>query len=102
MEGRIAGNEANTKQPTIFHELLRSNLPDSEKELQRLVDEGQTVVAAGSLTTAHFLAVTSYHILANPLVLRKLQQELRPVMPNPTEFPPPSARAATVPKSRHQ
>ncbi|KAK7699939.1 hypothetical protein SLS57_012277 [Botryosphaeria dothidea] len=88
MEGKIAGNEANTKQPTIFHELLRSNLPDSEKELQRLVDEGQTVVAAGSLTTAHFLAVTSYHILANPPVLRKLQQELRPVMPNPTEFPP--------------
>lgn len=87
MEGKRTETLTSTKQPTIFHELLRSDLPPSEKKLKRLADEGQTVVAAGSLTTAHFLAVTSYHILANPAVLERLQQELRPLMPNPTEFP---------------
>ncbi|KAL1638431.1 hypothetical protein SLS56_000240 [Neofusicoccum ribis] len=83
-EGRLEA----TEHSTIFHELLDSNLPESEKQLQRLVDEGQTVVAAGSLTTAHYLSVTSYHILANPEVLRKIQAELKPAMKNPSVTPP--------------
>ncbi|KAB2571853.1 Cytodhrome monooxygenase aflU [Lasiodiplodia theobromae] len=67
---------------------MDSSLPESEKTLQRLMDEVQTIIAAGALTTAHFLAVTSYHILANPPILQRLRQELEPVMPNPTRIPP--------------
>ncbi|KAL1650733.1 hypothetical protein SLS58_000851 [Diplodia intermedia] len=87
MEGRSAESKTSTKQPTIFHELLRSNLPDSEKQLQRLIDEGQTIVGAGSVTTAHYLSVTSYHIIANPQVLQKLQEELQPLMANRSTLP---------------
>lgn len=88
MEKKSEIQTASTNLPTIFHELLQSDLPASEKQLQRLIDEAQTIVGAGILTTAHFLSVTSYHILANPQVLQKLQEELRPHMPNSSEVPP--------------
>ncbi|OJD34608.1 cytochrome p450 [Diplodia corticola] len=87
MEGRSTESQTSTKQPTIFHALLQSSLPDSEKQLQRLIDEGQTIVGAGSVTTAHYLTVTSYHILANPHVLQMLQEELQPLMANGTALP---------------
>lgn len=36
---------------TIFHSLLESNLPESEKSRERLRDEAFSLVTAGSLTT---------------------------------------------------
>jgi cytochrome P450 len=69
--------------PTIFHELLDSSLPPAEKSLNRLVDEGETVVAAGTITTQHVLKATSFHLLANPDMLRKLKAELISAMPYP-------------------
>jgi cytochrome P450 len=73
--------------PTIFHELLSGDLPPAEKSLDRLVDEGINMVAAGTLTTAHFLKTTSYHLLANPALLAKLKSELITAIPNPEELP---------------
>jgi len=69
--------------PTIFHELLNCDLSPEEKTLARLVDEGQTVVGAGMITTAHYLTVTAFHILANPSVLQTLKAELTTAMPDP-------------------
>ncbi|KAF2733104.1 putative P450 monooxygenase [Polyplosphaeria fusca] len=74
--------------PTIFHGLLNSDLPSSELSMQRLLGEGQTIVAAGSLTTAHYLKSATYHILAAPQVLNKLRAELMAAMPDPTVLPP--------------
>lgn len=69
--------------PTIFHELIHTSvLPESEKSLVRLVDEGQTIVAAGQVTTTHYLNTISYHILVNPDVVAKLKAELAPIMPD--------------------
>jgi cytochrome P450 len=69
--------------PTIFHELLNSDiLGPEEKTIRRLEEEGQTVVGAGILTTAHTLKVTSFHILANPEIFKKLRAELASVQPN--------------------
>ncbi|CAG8974551.1 hypothetical protein HYALB_00005824 [Hymenoscyphus albidus] len=70
---------------TIFHSLLQSNVPEEEKSLQRLVEEGQLVVGAGADTTAHALTQTTFHVLDNPEVLVKLQQELQKAMPDPSE-----------------
>lgn len=69
--------------PTVFHELLNSDAPDSEKTLRRLLEEAQTVVGAGTITTAHILSTISYHVLANPPVLEKLKAELCAAMPTP-------------------
>lgn len=74
--------------PTMFHELLSGSLPPAEKTLDRLVDEGINMVAAGTLTTAHFLKTTTYHLLANPTLLAKLKSELIAAIPNPEELPP--------------
>ncbi|KAI9843443.1 MAG: hypothetical protein M1838_002619 [Thelocarpon superellum] len=62
--------------PTIFHELLTADIPREEQTMRRMVYEGQTLVGAGTLTTAHALKTISYHLLANPASRRKLQQEL--------------------------
>ena len=64
------------RHPTIFHELLNSNLPPEEKSMRRMVYEGQTLIGAGTITTAHTLKTISYHLIANPNTLERLRQEL--------------------------
>ncbi|KAI9883757.1 MAG: hypothetical protein M1823_004458 [Watsoniomyces obsoletus] len=80
--------KSTTSHPTIFQEIVHSDLPPEEKTVQRVTEDGGSVITAGTVTTAHFLSVTSYHILANPDIHRKLKRELEEVMPNPTELPP--------------
>jgi cytochrome P450 len=74
--------------PTVFHGMLQSGLPASELTPARLRAEGETLVAAGTLTTAHYLKSTVYHILTNPSVFRRLSEELKQAMPNPAVLPP--------------
>jgi cytochrome P450 len=73
--------------PTVFHSLVNSDLPASEKSAGRLTAEGETVVGAGTLTTAHYLTTTIYHILANPGILQKLREEVKTVMPDADTLP---------------
>jgi len=51
--------------------------------LERLADEGNILIGAGSETTALILAVLSFHLVSNPDVLAKLRKELETVMPDP-------------------
>ncbi|KAI9767291.1 MAG: hypothetical protein M1839_004535 [Geoglossum umbratile] len=68
---------------TIFHEMLNDNsLPPEEKTPRRLAEEGQTVVGAGILTTAHVLRMASFHLLANDEILQRLKSELASATPN--------------------
>lgn len=81
----MSGNEDYYQQkshPTVFHELLKSNLPPRERTHSRLWQEGQTVVGAGA-ELPNALVVTTYHMLANPQKLAKLKTELETVMPDP-------------------
>lgn len=72
-------NEAhkNVNHPTIFHELLNSDLPTEEKSDARLVDEAQLIVGAGLITTSWALTVSSFHIINNPQIYQKLREELK-------------------------
>jgi len=79
MEGENQ-NHKSASHPTIFHSILDSDLPPQEKELRRLSQEGQTIVGAGTETTAWAMSVITYHVLANPTVMRQLQEEIRGVM----------------------
>ena len=63
--------------PTIFHELLNGDQPESEKTDARLGDEAQLIVAAGLVTTSRALSVGSFHLIANPDIVRKLREELQ-------------------------
>lgn len=73
-------NYKSVSHPTIFHSILDSDLSPQEKELSRLAEEGQTVVGAGTETTAWTMSVITYHVLSNPQVKDRLQNELRSVM----------------------
>lgn len=77
-----------TTHVTVFKELLDSGLPPDEVTMQRLAQEAQTVIGAGQVTTAHFLKMTSFHILANPEIHTTLKQELNSVMPGDGSLAP--------------
>ena len=76
-EVRTPGAKSKIDRQTIFHALLESDLPASEKRTERLIDEGIVVVGAGSHTVAWCLTVATFHVLSNPSILRKLKQELK-------------------------
>jgi cytochrome P450 len=63
--------------PTIFHDILLSNLAPAEKKLDRIYQEGQTLVAAGTETTAWTLSVIMFYLLKEPAKLQRLTDELR-------------------------
>lgn len=70
---------------TIFHEILNSKLSDYDKSNDRLWQEGEVVVAAGTITTAWALGVSTYFVLSTPAILSKLKAELEAVIPDPSQ-----------------
>ena len=77
--------------PTIFHELLQSSLPESDKSVSRLRDEAWIVAGAGTITTAWTLSVATFHLLSSPRVLAKLKTELNSAITgHNSEIPLPS------------
>ena len=68
-------------QRTIFYDLINDDhLAAEDKTIERLENEGVSVVAAGSNTVAHTLTCISFFVISNKTILSKLQQELRPIM----------------------
>ncbi|KAI4659907.1 uncharacterized protein J4E79_005709 [Alternaria viburni] len=64
------------KPRTIFDALLSSKVPEEEKTLQRLKDEGTLILFAGVDTTARFLTCAMCYLLTYPGILAKLRAEL--------------------------
>lgn len=74
---------------TIFHEILTSKqLSDHDKSPGRLWQEGEVVVAAGTITTAWALGVATYFLLATPPILARLKAELEAAVPSRDAGPP--------------
>ncbi|KAI0401910.1 putative cytochrome P450 [Xylaria palmicola] len=73
--------------PTIFSELLGSDLPPQEKTLGRLGAEAQQLIGAGLETVAWALTTTVFHLVNNPSTLKKLQAELEKAIPDPEDIP---------------
>jgi len=72
---------------TIFHGLIGGDLDASEKTDERMIDESRVILAAGTDTTARALAVITYHLLADPMRLKKLKSELDAALPDPDALP---------------
>ncbi|KIM96054.1 hypothetical protein OIDMADRAFT_133134 [Oidiodendron maius Zn] len=70
---------------TIYHDILSSKLPPEEKNLERLAQEAQILLSAGTLATSWIMTVGCYHLLApgNAEYLNKLHSELRDAIPDP-------------------
>lgn len=68
---------------TLYHSLLSSSMPESEKRPQRMAHEGFEILLAGSDTTARTMGIAAYHLMANPHCQERLLEQLKTVMPNP-------------------
>ena len=66
----------------MFGSMLSSAAKSSrEIDNNRLIEEGIVMFVAGTDTTAAILAVTSHHLLQQPELYRRLQEEVVTVMP---------------------
>ncbi|KAH7320866.1 putative flavonoid 3-hydroxylase [Stachybotrys elegans] len=89
--GKPQHEEAWTEeQPKLIPSILSSkSLPESEKTVLRLTEEGVESVSAGTDTISRTLTNTVYYILSSPpTVLQRLQEELVSVMPQNDSSPP--------------
>ena len=71
--------------PTIFYEIIHSDLPAPEKLPKRLEGEAAAVLGAGAVTSAWALTVCMYHLVVNPEKMERLRAEIRSIMPDPHE-----------------
>lgn len=94
---KINDNETNGDDAsnTMVRSILRSKqLPASEKEFERILNEVDAVTSAGIETVGQTLRLTCFHIYNNPKILRRLRDELADISihlgPNaaPTEGKP--------------
>ena len=77
----MAIREKPTGQTTIFYDVLSNpNVRPEEKETDHLKEEAQTIVGAGTVTTAHILAILSFYIISNSSIRAQLADELGHVM----------------------
>ncbi|KAL1639847.1 hypothetical protein SLS58_007591 [Diplodia intermedia] len=81
----LSPNSSGDAPPTILHDLIANpnthHLPPPELTTPRLTEEAFTLLGAGTVTTAHTLSTTVYHLLANPSKLSRLRSELAPLYP---------------------
>ncbi|KAH6628941.1 cytochrome P450 [Chaetomium tenue] len=81
---------------TVFEGILSSKLPDSDKTDIRMAGEAQLVVLGGEGTTAWTMHAALYHILADPLVCKKLKAELT-TLPHTADGIPPLTEVENLP-----
>jgi cytochrome P450 len=82
------GEDDKSSHVTVFHDILNEpNLPPTQKTEQRMMAEAESIVGAGTLTSAHMLSLTSYFVLENPRILETLSAELREAMPDASSSP---------------
>ena len=71
----------------VFRTIRNSALPPHEKNLDRLAQEGSTVIIAGGESTSRMLELGVFYILTNPSVLARLQEEAAKAMPDVSKTP---------------
>ncbi|KAL9122968.1 MAG: hypothetical protein Q9187_000475 [Circinaria calcarea] len=74
-------NDKKASHPTIFHEILGSDLPPQEKSYERLWQEGESMIGGGVETIANTLNVIMFNLLTHPEQLACVKQELHTAMP---------------------
>lgn len=81
IQTELKENRKMAGQKTIFSDvLMNEHIRPEEKTAPHLTGEAQSVVAAGTITTAHILSILTYHVIRDPTILERLQSELGTVM----------------------
>ena len=76
-----------TGRPSMLEAFLASDLPPSEKTVNRIRVEAGIAMRAGTLTSSHCLKHATYHVLANPSVFERPMNELEKAIPEPESLP---------------
>ena len=74
--------------PTVFMELMQSDLPASEKTHDRLKSEAFSLLGAATETTSWALGTITYYLLSQPETMARLRAELETVVHDPRRLPP--------------
>jgi len=83
---KTLGDFRDVKHRTIFHDLLESTaLPPEDKTVDRLWQEGQLLLSAGTVTTATSLASALVYLLLDPKRMQILLGELETAIPDITK-----------------
>ncbi|KAL8867029.1 MAG: hypothetical protein Q9174_005927, partial [Haloplaca sp. 1 TL-2023] len=80
------GSTSRTGRP-VFQSICQSNLPASEKAVYRLGNECTAVIVAGGETTSRVLMLGMFHILNDPSIAHRLQEELDVAIPDVEKAP---------------
>ncbi|GKT90338.1 cytochrome P450 monooxygenase [Colletotrichum tofieldiae] len=75
----IATSKKDLSGVSVFHHLLSSDVPESEKSTDRLRAESMILLLAGTLAGAHTLTFVVFYVLQNPQIEKRLRTELQPV-----------------------
>ncbi|KAL9110537.1 MAG: hypothetical protein Q9227_004895 [Pyrenula ochraceoflavens] len=86
-KAKIKDGTGEKSHQSIFGQLLNSDLPSSELDSYRLMEEGVALIGAAIDTTKWATVVTIVHILRDTAVLRRLRQELDGAIPDPARLP---------------
>ncbi|TGO54960.1 hypothetical protein BCON_0099g00200 [Botryotinia convoluta] len=74
-----------TGKESLYDSVLdNTSLPESEKSLPRLHNEGALLVLAGTESLAKTLSIVFYHLISNSAILAKLRKELKSLPDNVT------------------
>jgi cytochrome P450 len=68
------------RKQTLVEALSSPKLPDEERTLSRLQQEGMILLSGGTESPANALSVAAFHLSNNKSILMKLRTELQPVM----------------------
>lgn len=71
---------------SLLHGIMSSDLPASDKTVERLWQEALTITGAGTETTGNTLDVITFHVLSNHDILHRLKQELAQAYPTSNDF----------------
>ncbi|KAL9129093.1 MAG: hypothetical protein Q9217_002365 [Psora testacea] len=70
-----------------YRAILNSNLPDYEKQPDRVAQEVLTLLVGGSATTMRVMSRVLFHFTSTPHVMSRLRSTLDAIMPMPTVRP---------------
>jgi len=84
-DGKEGPEGAKRSRSVILSALRDPHLLAEENDIDRLVDEGTTIIFAGTETTARTLSTTMFYLLRDKTILARLRGELTSLAPGPPE-----------------
>lgn len=75
--------------PTLFRYLIhKSQLSEADKNTHRLANEAQSLLGAGSVTTARSASMAIFYLLKFPSFGERVEEELKDIMADWPDNPP--------------